>query len=127
MPQGPFPHPAEFQRANAEFARTSIGQDDLQAFKDLNTTQQPNKSADTQKLDERQSLDSTDSTMSTDSEYEDGPPRQEEFGGMYPHRLALAVVHLDLLLNTIESLKPIFDDFTWSQESTSSELSQMHL
>ena len=117
MPQGPFPHPAEFQQANAEFARTSIGQADLQAFKELNLSQQPKKSVDTPKVDERQSLDSTDSTVSSDSEYEDGPPRQEEFGGNHHHRLAPAVVHLVLLqpgevLNTRENLMSNFGDFT---------------
>ncbi|KAK9838737.1 hypothetical protein WJX74_002329 [Apatococcus lobatus] len=79
VPQGPFPPPQEFQQANAEYARTTVGEEDLQAFKDLNLTQQPDyKAGDKHKAYERQ--ESTDSTTSMDSEYEDGPPRQEEFG-----------------------------------------------
>lgn len=80
MPKGSFPQPREFQQANADYARTSVAEEDLQAFRALNLTQQPEyNAADKQKTYERQL--STDSTTSTDSEYEDGPPRQEEFGG----------------------------------------------
>lgn len=92
MPQGSFPPPREFQQANAEHARTTVGEEDLQAFKALNLTQQPElKNVDyvaKQKTYERQ--ESTDSTATTDSEYEDGPPRQEEFGGDHAQRKGLS-------------------------------------
>ncbi len=85
IPSASFPAPDEFQQANAAYARTSVGEEELRAFRDMRVSgQPPSAQVAPSKPVAYDRSDSSTSDSGPDIPEDEGPPRPEEFGGMLP-------------------------------------------